>query len=46
MSNLQLHQPRISVLFSLPFFLCGGLKIIHDLALWREFRAVKPPEEH
>lgn len=32
-------------LLSLPFFLCGGLKIIYDLALWREFRAVKPPEE-
>ena len=32
-------------LLSLPFFLCGGLKIIYDLALWREFRAVQPPEE-
>jgi len=32
-------------LLSLPFFLCGGLKIIYDLALWREFRKVKPPEE-
>jgi MFS family permease len=32
-------------LLSLPFFLCGGLKIIYDLALWREFSAVKPPEE-
>jgi MFS family permease len=36
----------VPALISLPFFLCGGLKIIYDLALWREFRAVKPPEEH
>ncbi len=32
-------------LISLPFFLCGGLKIVYDLALWREFRMMKPPEE-
>ena len=32
-------------LLSVPFFLCGGLKIIYDLLLWREFSAVKPPEE-
>ncbi len=32
-------------LLSLPFFLCGGLKIVYDLALWREFSAVRPPEE-
>ncbi len=32
-------------LISFPFFLSGGLKIIYDLALWRTFRAVKPPEE-
>ena len=36
----------IPSLFSLPFFLCGGLKIIYDLLLFREFRAVKPPEEN
>jgi hypothetical protein len=35
----------VPTLISLPFFLCGGLKIIYDLALWREFSAVKPPEE-
>ena len=35
----------IPTLISLPFFLCGGLKIIYDLLLFREFRAVKPPEE-
>lgn len=32
-------------LFSLPFFLCGGLKLVYDLALYRSFNAVKPPEE-
>ncbi|HSL43280.1 MAG TPA: MFS transporter [Anaerolineales bacterium] len=33
------------LLFSVPFFLSGGLKIVYDLLLYREFRAVKPPEE-
>ncbi|MBL8044908.1 MAG: MFS transporter [Anaerolineales bacterium] len=32
-------------LTSVPFFLAGALKIIYDLALWRSFRALKPPEE-
>jgi MFS family permease len=35
----------IPALLSVPFFLCGGLKIIYDLLLFREFRAVKAPEE-
>jgi MFS family permease len=35
----------IPILFSAPFFLSGGLKIIYDLLLYREFRALKPPEE-
>jgi MFS family permease len=35
----------IPALLSLPFFLCGGLKIVYDLALWRQFRMQKPPEE-
>lgn len=30
---------------SLPFWICGGTKIIYDLLLWRAFRHVKPPEE-
>lgn len=34
-----------AALTSVPFFIAGGLKIIYDLALWRSFRAVKPPEE-
>ena len=35
----------IPALFSAPFFISGGLKIVYDLLLWREFRMVKPPEE-
>lgn len=35
----------IPALLSIPFFLSGGLKIVYDLLLWREFRMVKPPEE-
>ncbi|MEW6406060.1 MAG: MFS transporter, partial [Chloroflexota bacterium] len=34
-----------AALFSLPFFLSGGLKIVYDLALYQSFMAVKPPEE-
>jgi MFS family permease len=29
----------------LPFLLCGGLKIIYDVALFVTFRRVRPPEE-
>jgi MFS family permease len=36
----------IPILLSLPFFLSGGLKIVYDLLLFREFRSIKPPEEH
>lgn len=36
----------IPVLFSAPFFFSGGLKIVYDLLLFREFRSVKPPEEN
>jgi MFS family permease len=32
-------------LLSIPFFLAGGLKIVYDLALYRSFIQVKPPEE-
>lgn len=32
-------------LFSLPFFLSGGLKLIYDALLYRNFRALRPPEE-
>ncbi len=35
----------VSALISAPFILSGGLKIIYDLTLWRQFRLLKPPEE-
>jgi len=35
----------VAALASVPFFVAGGLKIVYDLALWRSFRAIKPPEE-
>ena len=34
-----------AALLNLPFFLSGGLKIVYDLLLYRNFKAVKPPEE-
>jgi MFS family permease len=33
-------------LFSIPFFLSGGLKIVYDLLLFKSFRGHKPPEEN
>ena len=30
---------------ALPFFLAGGLKILYDLLVYRDFRSVRPPEE-
>jgi MFS family permease len=35
----------IPSLFSSPFFLCGGIKILYDLILYRSFKGLKPPEE-
>jgi MFS family permease len=35
----------IPSLFSLPFFLSGGLKIVYDLLLYHSFQTTKPPEE-
>jgi MFS family permease len=32
-------------LLGVPFLLAGGLKVIYDLLLYREFQAIKPPEE-
>jgi MFS family permease len=43
LTGLLLSNP---LLFSAPFFVSGGLKIIYDLLLYREFRAAKPPEEN
>lgn len=37
-----LADPALS---SVPFFLAGGLKIVYDLLLYHNFRAIKPPEE-
>ncbi|HET8538800.1 MAG TPA: MFS transporter [Anaeromyxobacter sp.] len=34
-----------AALSGLPFLASGVLKILYDLALWRAFRAVRPPEE-
>jgi len=34
-----------AALSGVPFFLAGGLKIAYDLALWRAFRGLRPPEE-
>jgi len=36
----------VPALFSVPIILCGSIKIVYDLLLFREFRAVKPPEEN
>jgi MFS family permease len=33
------------LLFSVPFFLSGGLKIVYDILLYKSFRELKPPEE-
>jgi predicted MFS family arabinose efflux permease len=35
----------VPALLSAPFFLCGGLKIVYDVLLYRSFRTMKPPEE-
>jgi MFS family permease len=34
-----------AALWRWPFLVAGGLKSVYDLALYRSFRAVKPPEE-
>ncbi len=36
----------VPMLFSAPFFLTGGLKIVYDLLLYRSFQTVRPPEEN
>jgi len=36
----------IPAFFNAPLFLAGGLKIVYDLLLFREFRSVIPPEEY
>ena len=41
-TGLLLSNPA---LIALPFVISGGLKIIYDIILFRNFRAFKPPEE-
>jgi MFS family permease len=36
---------RGALAFGSPLVLCGAFKIVYDLALWRSFRTLKPPEE-
>lgn len=36
----------VPAFLGVPFILSGSLKIVYDLLLYREFRAVKPPEEN
>jgi len=33
-----------ATLSAVPFFVCGGLKVIYDLALWRAFSRIEPAE--
>lgn len=35
----------VPALFSTPFFLAGGLKIVYDFLLFKSFRSMLPPEE-
>ncbi len=42
LSGLFLASP---LLIGAPFMVAGGLKIIYDLLLYRNFQSVKPPEE-
>jgi hypothetical protein len=30
---------------AIPFFLAGGLKIVYDLLVYRDFRSIRPAEE-
>jgi hypothetical protein len=30
---------------AVPFYLAGGLKILYDVLIYRDFRRVRPPEE-
>ena len=36
----------IPSLISVPFFLCGGLKLVYDAILYRSFSTIKPSEEN
>jgi hypothetical protein len=34
-----------AALSAVPFLASGALKVVYDLALWRGFRNLRPPEE-
>ncbi len=40
-----LEQMFNAGLLSVPFFLAGGLKLVYDYLLLRNFRTIRPPEE-
>lgn len=40
-----LAGPLYASLSPLPFLIGGGLKIVYDLTLYRQFKAVRPPGE-
>jgi MFS family permease len=35
----------VASLLGAPFILAGSLKLVYDVTLWRQFHALKPPEE-
>jgi MFS family permease len=35
----------VASLIGLPFIMAGSLKLVYDVTLWRQFHALKPPEE-
>ncbi len=35
----------VPFLFSVPFFLSGGLKLVYDMMLFKSFHGLRPPEE-
>jgi hypothetical protein len=41
LAGLALQSPFLG----LPLVLGGAIKIVYDLALWRMFRSIRPPEE-
>jgi MFS family permease len=43
---MDLFKGTVSAVGPAPVVIAGTLKIIYDLALWRSFRNIKPPEEN
>jgi MFS family permease len=42
---MQLLKSAAAAVSPAPLVIAGAIKILYDLALWRSFRSVKPPEE-